>query len=418
MSIETFIYYLKLDRGMLLKELLKDVIVSQKESLSMLELGTPREKEKEAKIDSSFALVITGVRRCGKSTFLNQILRKGKNGYYLNLEDPRLEGFEVSDFNKAEEIMKGLYGEGGIYFFDEIQNISKWEKFIRYLVDRKERVVITGSNASLLSRELGTKLTGRHLQIEMFPFSFREFLNIKKESPSLKSFEEYLFEGGFPEYLKKKNPSILHELLSDIVMKDIAVRFGIKNKGILNKIAIYLISNVGKEFSYNSIKKAFEIKSVQSVIDYISYFEDAYLLFTVPRFSYSYKKQQVNPKKAYSIDNGFSYNNSASFSKDKGKMLENAVFLGLRRKFKDIFYFQENNECDFVVKEKDRITHAIQVCYGLNEENKDREINGLVAALNEFSLKNGLILTYSQDDELLAGGKKVLVRPVWKWLLE
>ena len=153
--------------------------------MNRLELGTPREKEREVKIEDSFALIITGVRRCGKSTFLNQILRKEKNGYYLNLEDPRLDGFEISDFNKAEEIMKELYGEGGIYFFDEIQNISKWEKFARYLVDKKERVVITGSNASLLSRELGTKLTGRHLQIEMFPFSFREFLSIKKENHSL-----------------------------------------------------------------------------------------------------------------------------------------------------------------------------------------------------------------------------------------
>src|SRR3989338_11214718 len=131
----------------------------------------------------------------------------------------------------------------------------------------------------------------------MFPFSFKEFLDLKQRKPSLESFEEYLYKGGFPEYLKKENPSILHELLSDVVMKDIAIRFGIKNTDILNKIAIYLISNVGKEFSYNSIKNMFEIKSVQSVIDYISYFEDAYLVFTIPLFSYSYKKQQINPKK-------------------------------------------------------------------------------------------------------------------------
>lgn len=403
---------------MLTKEILKEVIVSQRESLNKQEQGTPREKGKGIKIEDSFALVLTGVRRCGKSTFLNQILRKQKKGYYLNLEDPRLEGFSLSDFNKVEEIMKEIYGESGIYFFDEIQNIDKWEKFIRYLIDKKEKIVITGSNASLLSRELGTKLTGRHLQIEMFPFSFREFLDIDKESPSIKSFRNYLYKGGFPEYLKKENPSILHELLSDIVMKDIAIRFGIKNTNILNKIAIYLISNAGKEFSYNSIKKMFEIKSVQSVIDYVSYFENAYLVFTLPRFSYSYKRQQVNPKKAYSIDNGFSCNNSASFSKDEGKMLENVVFLGLRKRFKDIFYFQEKNECDFVVKEKDKITHAIQVCHNINESNKEREINGLLAALNEFGLKKGIILTYSQDDEFLIENKKIIVRPVWKWLLE
>ncbi len=402
---------------MITKETLREVIVSQKDSLNRLELGIPREKEKELRIEDSFALIITGVRRCGKSTLLNQILRKQKNGYYLNLEDPRLDGFELSDFNKVEAIMKELFGEGGTYFFDEIQNIGKWEKFVRYLIDKKERIVITGSNASLLSGELGTKLTGRHLQMELFPFSFREFLSMN-ECPSIKSFDKYLYEGGFPEYLKKANPSILHELLSDIVMKDIAIRFGIKNTGILTKIAIFLISNVGKEFSYNSIKKMFEIKSVQSVIDYVSYFENAYLVFTVPRFSYSYKKQQVNPKKVYAIDNGLSRNNSASFSKDTGKMLENIVFLGLRRKFREIFYFKEKNECDFVLKEKGRVTAAIQVCSDFNEEDKSREINGLLAALKAFDLKNGLILTYDQDDEFVIEGKRIIAKPVWKWLLE
>ena len=401
---------------MLTKETIREVIMSQRETLNKSELGTPREKE--VKIEESFALLITGIRRCGKSTFLHQILKKQKKGYYLNLEDPRLDGFELSDFNKIEIIMEELYGEGGVYFFDEIQNIEKWEKFIRYLIDKKERIIITGSNASLLSRELGTKLTGRYLQIELFPFSFREFLDIKKENPSIKSFEGYLDNGGFPEYLKKENQGILHELLSDVVMKDIAVRFGIKNTNILNKIVIHLISNVGKEFSYNSIKKMFEIKSVQSVIDYISYFENAYLIFSIPRFSYSYKQQQVNPKKVYSIDNGFSYANSASFSKDRGKMLENVIFLGLRRKFKDIFYFQEKNECDFVVKQKEKIIKAIQVCFELNEENKKREIDGLINAMKRFKLNGGVILTYNQEDQFLIEGKKILVKPAWRWLLE
>ncbi len=161
----------------------------------------------------------------------------------------------------------------------------------------------------------------------------------------------------------------------------------------------------------------FDIKSVQSVIDYVSFFENAYLVFTLPRFSYSYRKQQVNPKKVYSIDNGFSYNNSSSFSKDKGKMLENVVFLELRRKFKDIFYFQEKNECDFIIKERDKITNAIQVCFDFNEETKDREINGLIAALKEFGLTRGLILTYDQDDEFSVEGKKITVLPTWKWML-
>ena len=403
---------------MISKEILKNVIVSQREFLDSSEQGILREKGKEIKIEDSFALIITGVRRCGKSTLMNQLLKKQKKGYYLNLEDPRLGGFDFSDFNKVEAIMKELYGEEGVYFFDEIQNIPGWERFIRYLVDRKEKIVLTGSNASILSKELGTKLTGRHISIELFPFSFWEILSLKKQEPSINSFEEYLIKGGFPEYIKKENPEVLHELLSDIVMKDIAARFGIKNTTILNKIVIYLISNVGKEFSYNSIKKMFEIKSVKSVIDYISFFENAYLVFTLPRFSYSYKQQQVNPKKVYSIDNGFSSNNSASFSKDKGKMLENLVFLSLRKKYKDIFYFQDKNECDFIIKEKDKITKAFQVCFDFNEDNKGREINGLLEALGKFNLKEGIILTYKQDDEFKIKDKKIKVLPVWKWLLE
>ncbi|MBS3098808.1 ATP-binding protein [Candidatus Pacearchaeota archaeon] len=403
---------------MVQKEILNNVIVSQRDFLDKSEQGTLREKEQEVKIEDSFALIITGIRRCGKSTFLNQLLKKQKKGYYLNLEDPRLDGFELSDFNKIEIIMKELYGENGVYFFDEIQVVLGWEKFIRYLVDKKEKIVLTGSNASILSRELGTKLTGRHLSVELYPFSFKEFLSLKKEKPSVDSFEEYLNKGGFPEYLKKENPAVLHELLSDVVMKDIAARFGIKNTAILNKIVIYLISNVGKEFSYNSIKKMFEIKSVKSVIDYISFFENAYLVFTLPRFSYSYKQQQVNPKKVYSIDNGFSSNNSASFSKDYGKMLENLVFLALRRRYKNIFYFQERNECDFIIKEKDKIVHVLQACFDLNEENKTREINGLIEALEKFNIKEGIILTYKQEDEFKIKDKKIKILPVWKWLVE
>ena len=380
---------------MISKEILAEVILSQKDTIEKLDPGTSREKEKELKIDESFALVITGVRRCGKSTLLNHLLLKQKKGYYLNLEDPRLDNFELADFNKVEVLMKEIYGKNGIYFFDEIQNISKWEKFIRYLIDKKERIVITGSNASLLSKELGTKLTGRHLQIELFPFSFNEFLDLKKE-----------------------NPLIHQGLLTDIITKDVVVRFGIKNTGILTKITLFLVSNVGKEFSYNSIKKAFNVKAIQSVINYIYYLENTYLIFTIPRFSYSFKQQQVNPKKVYSIDNGLSYNTSTTFSKDKGKMLENVVFLGLRRKFKDIFYFQEKNECDFIIKERESIIKAIQVCYKIDEANKEREINGLISAMLKFKLKEGLILTYDQEDEFNIKGKKIIIKPVWKWLLE
>jgi len=401
---------------MIPKETLKEVIKSQREVLRQIGSGTPREEK--VRIEDSFALVISGVRRCGKSTLLSQLLEKNKKGYYVNFEDPRLDGFELPDFSRLEEVFKEVYGDNGIYFFDEIQNVEKWEKFVRFLTDKKQKVVITGSNASLLSKELGTKLTGRHIQTELFPFSYKEFLSMTEEKPSVKSFDEYSQKGGFPEYLKKENPLILNELLSDVVIKDIAVRFGIKNTNMLNKLVLYLISNVGKEFSYNSLKKMFGVKSVQSIIDYVSYLEDAYLIFTVPCFSYSYKQQQINRKKVYSIDNGFSNHNSVSFSKDRGKMLENAVFLCLRRKWKDIFYFRDQKECDFIVKEKGRITQAMQACFELSDENRDREIRGLIAALKKFSLKEGIILTHNQEDNFVVEGKKIVVMPAWKYLYE
>ena len=399
----------------MLKERLEKVIVAQRQELVLDEKMVLREDLSLIKPVPSFVKVVSGIRRCGKSTLLRQLLKKEKRFYYLNLEDVRLEEFELSDFVKADEIFSGLYGAHGVYFFDEIQVVSKWEKFVRFLVDKKRKVVLTGSNASLLSRELGTLLTGRHLNYELFPFTFREFLEYFTLKPSIDSFEEYFRLGGFPEYLEKKQNYVLQELLKDVVIRDVAVRFGIRNSGLLKRLAIYLISNVGKEFSFNSLKEMFSVASVQSIIDYVSFFEDAYLIFTIPKFSYSYKERQVNPKKVYSIDNGLSAANSVSFSKDIGRMLENQVFLNLRRKHKEMFYFKEKKECDFVVKEREKITQAIQVCYELNEDNKEREINGLMEALIKFKLKQGLILTYNQEDTIENQNKKILIKPAWKW---
>jgi predicted AAA+ superfamily ATPase len=397
---------------------LLEIIASQKEWIFHIDKGVAREELHNIVITPQFAVIVQGVRRCGKSTLLSQLLVKQKKWYYLNLEDPRLEGFTVNDFTRVEKIFKEKYGTGGVYFFDEIQNIDKWENYVRNLIDRKGKVVITGSNASSLSKELGTKLTGRHISVHLFPFSYNEFLQLRRLSPSSSSFEKFLLQGGFPGYLKVGNPIILNELLNDIIMRDIVNRFGIRNSSLLKKMAVYLISQVGKEFSFNSLKKMFQIKSVQTVIDYISYFEDSYILFTVPKFSYSYKQQQVAAKKIYSIDNGLSHVNSVSFSKDKGRMLENIVYLHLRRKFSEIFYFREKKECDFVVKEKGKIIRAVQVCYDLNEENKEREINGLLEVMEKFKLNEGLILTFNQKDEFKFSDKKILVKPVWEWLLK
>jgi len=403
---------------MMLKETLRQVVKSQRADLSLLEYGVERESLKQIDLNLPYALVLSGVRRCGKSTLLRQLMEKVGECYYFNFEDTRAAGFEVEDFPKLNDIFFEEYGECSHYFFDEIQNVQKWERFVRNMLDRKKRFVITGSNASLLSRELGTKLTGRHLRHELFPFSFREMLLLKKRKPGFSSFEEYLKRGGFPEYLKYDRADILRELLEDIVIRDIVARHKLRNPKIVKEMALYLLTNIGREFSYNNLKKTFSLGSTNSAIAFVSYFEDSYLLFTVPKFDYSLKKQLVNPKKVYSIDNGLSSINSVSFSSDRGKMLENAVFLHLRRRCREIFYFREKNECDFLVRENGRISSAIQVCYELHEENKERELGGLLEALRKFGLRDGLILTYNQEDEFKLEGRRVVVKPVWRWMLE
>jgi len=401
---------------MIPKEELRKIVRMQREVVITSEEVI--ERENIIKPNLAFVLVISGVRRCGKSTLLRQFIKKIKGFYYFNFEDPKASGFELADFERLDEIFVEEYGNKDYYFFDEIQNVEKWEMFIRNLLDRKKYVLITGSNASLLSKELGTKLTGRHLTNELFPFSFKEFLKLTGRNQGIESFHEYFLKGGFPEYLKSNKPEVLEELLSDILIRDISVRHGIRNLKTLKQMVIYLLTNVGKEFSYNSLKKTFKLGSINSVISFISYFEDSYLLFTVPKFDFSFRKQIVNPKKVYSIDNGISNINSASFSEDKGRVLENLVFVALRRKNKEIFYFKENNECDFLIRKGMQIADAMQVCYEINKENQDREINGLLEAMNKFKLKECLILTYNQEDKFVIKDKIIKVVPVWKWLLK
>lgn len=404
---------------MIPRETLRVVVASQRKDLASFEYGVEREDIKEIDLSLPFAFVLTGIRRCGKSTLLRQLMKKAKNAcYYFNFEDSRITGFTASDFEKLEEVLREEYGECSHFFFDEVQSAAGWELFVRTRLDAGKKFVITGSNASLLSRELGTKLTGRHLNREIFPFSYKEMLVLTGSKPGLTSFKAYLEKGGFPDYLKYGNPEFLQELFFDVLSRDILVRHKLRNAKTVNEMALYLLSNTGKEFSYNGLKETFGLGSANSVISFVSYFEDSYLLFTIPKFDYSLKKQLVNQKKVYSIDNGLSGVNSVSFSQDKGRMLENTVFLHLRNKYKKIFYFKEKGECDFVVKEKEKITKAIQVCYELRADNQKKEVEGLAAALKQFNLMAGLILTLDQEDELLVDGTKILIKPVWKWLLE
>ena len=392
---------------MILEATLNNIIKEQKEII-VHHKQIKRQVLKE--LPSGRVLIVSGVRRCGKSTLLRQMYSVDET-LYLNFEDPRLERFELSDFQKIESIFKKL--DKKYFLFDEIQNVDGWEKAIRNLHEKGEKVFISGSNASMLSRELGTRLTGRYKQVELFPFNYNEFIDLLGLEKGVDSFTRYLRSGGFPEYLIENDTEYLRTLLRDIVTRDIAVRRDIKNENLLIRLAVYFFSNIGKEFSFNNITKNLEIKSVRTTIDYCDYLREAYLLETIPRFSYSIRQQQSNPKKVYCIDTALALANSLSFNEDNGRTLENAVFLHLRRKYTEIFFFKtEKEECDFLVKEGNKIIMVIQVCYNLTHDNLSREINGLKCAMMETGCDIGLIITNEQEDKI----SEVTITPAWKWI--
>ncbi len=405
---------------MILKETLRNVVKAQRAELEKLDSGISREVLGSIDLSLPFAAVLAGVRQCGKSTLLHQLMNNTGAFHYFNFEDPRVAGFEVGDFARLEEVFAEESSSVDTYFFDEIQNVSKWELYVRSALERKKHFAITGSNASLLSAELGTRLTGRHLNTELFPFSYSEYLEYLKQKPGPKTITQYLQQGGFPHYLALNRSDILQELFADILMRDIAVRHQIRNVKPLRELALHLLSNVGKDVSYNKLAKAFSLGSTNTAMDWISYYEDSYLLFQLPKFDYSLKKQAVNPRKIYSIDNGLTAVNTASFSPDLGRGLENVMFLALRRAYGqgNLYYFREKGECDFVVREKGKVTQAVQVCHELHEEDRKREVDGLTESMKALDLAQGTIVTLDQEDHFEVDGLKVTVVPAWKWLTE
>lgn len=399
---------------MLTKLVIEQVIDSQKERLNSLALGLPRKFSGISNL-TSHAFIVSGIRRCGKSTLLQQMHAAfGKDSVYLNLEDPRLAGFDLSDFNRLHELSsdKGVKA----YFFDEIQNIKNWESFVRFRLDEGYRIFITGSNAAMLSKELGTKLTGRHISKELFPFSYNEYLQFTSQETGVHATDAYLRSGGFPEYLKTGIPEVLMQAFNDILIRDIAVRYNLKNITIVQQLAVWLVSNTGKPFSGNSLRKIFQISSSSSMMDYLSYFADAYLFFYIPKFSYSHKIQLVNPKKVYCIDNGFVDINSVSFNDDNGRLLENLVFMQLRRQTPEIYYYSGKKECDFVVFQNGKLNGLYQVCWQLDQSNMDRELAGMIEAMDYFGVKNAKIITHDQTDKFTIDGKTIHAVPFHDWV--
>lgn len=354
----------------------------------------------------SFARIITGVRRCGKSTVVQMNFLK-KSAFYLNFEDTSLYGFDTKDFEILNEAIEKFSKENSCKYlcFDEIQSVNGWEIFVHRKLEENYLVIVTGSNASLLSWELGTRLTGRHLDYEMFPFSFKEFCVLKKLRVNTNSFSKYLTQGGFPEAIKNESDEILQRLFDDILTRDIAVRHSIRDVRTLKILSLYLASNCGNLISGSKLSAQLGIKTNVTILEYLSYLEQCYLFFFVPKFNYSAKAQSVNPKKVYCIDTGMIQSVTLSSNADMGRMLENAVFIELRRRTKNIWYYSESSfECDFLYGHDSVPENAVQVCYELTSENREREVRGLVETCRKFPGVKPLIVTFNQKDKISYDG--------------
>jgi len=387
-------------------------------------------------------LTISGVRRGGKTTLLylliKSLLDKGiysKNIVHFNLEDPAFKN--ISIFSLYEQYLELMNPSGKIYmFFDEIQEINEWQKDIRKLYDgvRNLKITITGSNSSLLKGEYATLLTGRTLLSEVYPFSFKEVVKIKgilksfekhlileKKTQIMHLFREYIKNGGFPEVIKEKDNKIKMLLLKDyytsILTRDVLRRYPIRQTKNYERASHYLISNFANSFSVKKLSSILNI-NMHTLEEYISFLEDVYLLFPVNHFSYSVKHQITYPRKIYCVDNGLLNAVSFRFSEDAGRLLENLVFVEIKRSGKEYYYWTDKKECDFIIKDEKSIIDVMQVTYSLsNPEIVKREVEGLLSALIEFGLKQGKILTYNEFDTREVGGKIIEIMPVWYWLL-
>ena len=329
----------------------------------------------------------------------------------FNFEHPRLYAFEQNDFIKLDELIND--SGKNVLLLDEIQNINEWERFVRLKLDEGFKVLVNGSNAKQMSSELATKLTGRHITKELFPFSYKEFCTFCGFQITEESQLEYLKIGGFPDYVIIQEEHYLFQLFEDILIHDIAVRFGVRDLKTLKRMAVYLLSNVGNLITGNKLKLLFGLGATSTVMEYLSHFEASYLFFFVPKFSYSIRKQMINPRKIYAIDTGLIKANTGNFSDYYDRELENMVFLHLRRNYQEFYYFAENGECDFVIFGKNRVQKIVQVCSNLNQDNLDKELGGLFAALEFFDIEEGELVTWNQNDMFERNGRKARVVPFY-----
>ena len=416
------------------KEQIKAMLLEQSQAFWQRDIGTERTQlaQIEQAVPSPHAVIISGLRRVGKSTLLAQLAhRLGQDRfYYINFEDDRFIGFGAEDANDLYQSLAEVFGERKVWIVDEIQNVPGWEHFVRRFMDMGVKFYITGSNASLLSRELGSRLTGRYVPVELFPFSFTEFLRFRQlVAPDLARLTtldlahlqqylgEYLRVGGLPEPLKYPDLPLRRTLYDDVLYRDIAARYHIEEVRALKELAFYLMSNLAGLVSFNKLKEQLRLGSVNTVKNYIEYLENSWLIFTLNVYDFSVKRQQIAPKKVYSIDTGLSNDVGFAFSANTGKLLENLIFLALRRKTHEIFYYVSpaGYEVDFYQPETRQL---IQVAQNLeNAATRARETRALADALRTLNLSRGLILSDANAQPVEENGLTIEIRSVAEWLM-
>ena len=419
------------------KAFLRNVVSDQYEDLKDVSKTIQRYDSKEIArfVNNPAISIISGVRRCGKSTFLEQIINLyyKNNFYYFDFSDERIAKFETADFQTLYEVFLEKFGKRQAFFFDEIQGVPEWNKFVNRMKKIGHKCFVTGSNSNLLSQEISTYLTGRHIDKILFPFSFKEYLTYKNINVDLdstksrtliiKEFKNYFKIGGFPEVVLTNDTSILLNIYSDIISKDIIERFRINDVSLFKEFCNYVISLSTNEFTFKSLKDNFNIQNITTVSNYLDYLKLTYLVYEVKRFSSSLQKLNKYPKKYYCIDNGLLNKVGFGYSIKETRFLENQVFIELWRNNpqSEIYYYRDkdNKECDFLLLNDRKVVKAIQVCFAFKKiDTRKREIEGLLSALKEFNLNYGEIITFEHKEKLKIDGKVIEMIPVYEWLLK
>jgi len=423
------------------KSLLKEIIVSNEDFiLRQINMIVERERIHLPEVLNK-VVVFYGVRRSGKTFILFNLFKRNKDhSVYIDFEDERLAGFQVKDFEVLKEaileLKPHLIGKELVFLLDEVQNIKGWERFCRRAVEREGmKVFVSGSSSKMMPFEIHTELRGRSWSIEVLPFSFKEYLNIKgiditdkriiytsKRVAIKNSFQEYMRWGGFPEVSlvdsELEKTKLLKEYLGAMFFRDLVERYTITNIPLLDALSDKLFSSLSLKFSLNSFYKQYKDQfpfSKDLLFRYYRHFLQSMLIFEVRKFAESTYKRMRNPPKIYLTDTGLGKRIS---SRDSGRSLENIVFLELKRRGGKIFYYDERGECDFIAKSEDHPLLPVQVCFELTEVNSEREIRGVVEACHWVGVKEGMILTFDDEKELSVEGVNISVLPAWKWCIE